>query len=211
MKVSVFTITCNRLELTKKWLSQLRLKAGNVPYNHFVVDNGSTDGTLDWLLNNGYTVLKLDKNYGILPAMKIGIQYAIDKYDADYIVKFDNDCEIITDGALQRLIGFFESGCKSCVLAPLDTEILQRQMPKMFYTGNERGENVRYTRHVGGIFKAMSRLAASILLKAPEDSVNGDLKRGDYWKSKGIDTIYLTDVKVAHRGAGNQTRNYNLG
>ncbi len=211
MKVAVFTITCNRLEVTKKWLNQLREKSGT-DYVHIIVDNGSTDGTVAWLKANGYMTLKLKKNYGILPAMKLAIKYLLDRYpDLQYIVKFDDDCEIHTADILKKATDWFDDGCQSHVVAPLDTEILDSQMPFTYDTLNVRGQNLRYTRHVGGIFKIMSKHAALLLLKADENDVNGDLKRGMYWKKKGIDTAYLTDLKISHRGQGKQTKNYNLG
>ena len=211
MRVVVFTITCNRIDTTKQWIKQLKSKAG-MDFEHIVIDNGSTDGTVEWLQRNGFPVLSLNKNYGILAAMKIAIKHILNNYaGVEYIVKFDDDCQVHTTNILKTIIDWYCQGCKSFVVAPLDSAILAKQMPRVFHEGEERGLSVRYTRHVGGIFKVMSKLAAEILLKAPPSEVNGDLKRGDYWKKKGIDTVYLTDLKITHKGIGKQTKKYNLG
>lgn len=46
-------ITYNRLELTKRAIASY-LETVSVPYTFHVVDNGSTDGTPEWLENAGY-------------------------------------------------------------------------------------------------------------------------------------------------------------
>ncbi|MEM4268197.1 MAG: glycosyltransferase family 2 protein [Candidatus Woesearchaeota archaeon] len=70
-------------------------------YNGFkilLVDNGSTDGSVDFVKRNFRTnrikILKLDKNYGYSKGMNIGIKYALQK-KADFICTINND--IIVD------------------------------------------------------------------------------------------------------------------
>ncbi len=206
--IVVITITCNRLELTKEWLFQLKEKAG-YPFKHIIVDNGSNDGTVQWLLSQGYTVISLSKNIGILKAWKRGIQYA-KKFNPDFIIKFDNDCEIHSDNVLKEIMNFYNNGCDSYVSAPLDTMILEKQMPKEFKSCKERGYNLRYTTHTGGIFQVIPIRAAEMLLNASEKEVGGDLLRGRFWIKNGYDIVYFTDLKISHRGIGKQTKNYRL-
>ena len=67
-KVAAITITYNRLELTKRTWQSFNEKTG-VDY-HLFIDNGSTDGTVEWLQDK-YRIL-LDKNYGIAAAFYYG-------------------------------------------------------------------------------------------------------------------------------------------
>lgn len=208
MKIVVFTITCNRLELTKSYLTELVNNSG-YDFEHFIIDNGSTDGTLEWLSKMGYEVLSLKTNVGIIKAMKIAIKHALKK-QPDLIIKFDNDCKIHSKDVLKSIVEFYKKGCKSCIAAPLDTAILEIQRPKSFAKVKERGFNLDYTTHVGGIFKVMPTRAAQLLLNESDSKVGGDLLRGRFWKTKGFDSIYITDLLIEHKGIGKQTKNYKL-
>jgi GT2 family glycosyltransferase len=106
MKVALFTLTKDRLEYTKQTFKSLKKKT-HIPYDHFVLDQGSKDGTVDWL--NSFTH-KLGKIYVYPLNMNIGINrgvnYIVDKIGDRYdiIVKIDNDVEIETDGWLEKMI-----------------------------------------------------------------------------------------------------------
>ena len=212
MKLAVITITCNRLELTKQWLSQLKLKGG-YPFKHVIVDNGSTDGTLEWLQDvyKPDVILSLEKNEGIVPAWMIGLKYAIEKFNPDCLIKFDNDCEIHTNNIIVELLKWYKKGCNNYVIAPLDIVIPDNYMPRELHSGHERGFNVRYVSHTGGMFQMMPKKVAEMMLKCQDKSlIGGDLLRGHFWIKKGISPIYLTDLKISHRGINKQTTNYKL-
>jgi len=208
MKIVVLTITCNRLDLTKRYLSELKRFAG-MKFSHVIVDNGSDDGTVEYLTKLGYEIISLRENIGIHDAMLVGIDYVIKKYNPDVIVKFDNDCKILSENILLRIANFYNAGCKSRILAPLDIRILPQQQPRVFKEVTERNERLRYSEHVGGIFLWMPREAAKLLLTNKLER-NGDLFRGRFWISKGYDMIYMLDIQVDHEGIGNQTSNYTL-
>lgn len=208
--IVVITITCNRLDLTKKWLGQLSKKAG-IDFYHIIVDNGSIDGTKEWLKDQTHIhKILLNKNVGVIKAWLIGIETAL-KLGAKYIVKYDNDCEIHTNDILVKLLEWYKRGCDNYVIAPLDLEIAPNYLPKVFHEGVERGFKVRYTTHTGGIFQLLPKRAAELLLKCKDNEIiNGDLKRGGYWAKNGISPVYLTDITISHRGIENQTENYIL-
>jgi len=115
--IAVFSITYERLEYTKLCFESLYHKAG-VSFSHFIVDNGSTDGTQEWLENpdpmgatwcmpESRTLIFNKENRGISIASNQAIN-AIFKGDVpslpgsrinyDIIVKVDNDCLFLTDG-----------------------------------------------------------------------------------------------------------------
>lgn len=208
MKIAVITITNNRLDSTKKYLPELKQKAG-VEFNHIIVDNGSTDGTVEYLSKH-YLTVKISENIGIIEAWKIGINIAIERFKPDLIVKVDNDCHIITDNVLSRIADFYNNGCHDYIVAPYDVAIPKELHPYIIAEGKERNESLMYVRHVGGIFIAMPTAIAKDMLKAPKRNMTGDLERGKYWNSKGKSVVYLKDVKIEHKGICNQSKNYTL-
>ena len=213
-KVVVITITYNRLETTKKWLSQLKEKAG-YDFYHLIVDNGSTDGTIEYLTKENYHILSLDKNYGVLKAWQIGIEYALNELKADYIVKYDNDCEIITDNILSELMKFYEKNCDNYVIAPFDTILNEEKYanfkPRVIHKSKQTGINVKYVTHTGGIFQVLPKKAAEMLINETDEKfITGDGNRGAYWRKRGIDILYLTDLHIYHRGVNVQSDNYKL-
>ncbi len=95
MKVPVLMITFNRIEYTKKALQALKECANVIPY---VVDNGSTDGTVEFLKQQDIPKVFFDKNLGIAAAMNCFLmlvkQYPI-------VGKVDNDTIVSNDWALK--------------------------------------------------------------------------------------------------------------
>lgn len=107
MKIAVVSLTRDRLDLTKHCFAALRANAG-CEYDHFVWDNGSTDGTVEWLDEWVETPPTTTKsvlgNIGISRAMNellriVEQESSDDPYDV--IVKFDNDCELLTPNTLR--------------------------------------------------------------------------------------------------------------
>lgn len=75
-------------------------------YRHFkvlVVDNGSTDGSVEWLKERGVPAIFLEKNTGFSGAVNVGIREA----DTPYVILLNNDTEPEPDyvGELVRAIG----------------------------------------------------------------------------------------------------------
>ena len=74
MKVAVLTMARDRLEYTKRSFASLKENAG-CRYDHFVLDNGSKDGTWDWLTDkDDLFVVNSDHNVGI----SAGMNYLLD-------------------------------------------------------------------------------------------------------------------------------------
>lgn len=102
MKIAVLTLTRDRLAYTKHCFYRLQEFAG-IEYDHYVLDQGSADGTAEWL--GGYDVEILtgfifeQSNIGIAR----GMNKLLDLIDNDYdvIVKIDNDCELTQPDTLR--------------------------------------------------------------------------------------------------------------
>lgn len=95
MKLLICLITYNRLEYTKRTIKSLE-ETISVPYNLFVVDNASDDGTKDWLwkMNPKYKFFLNDKNKYPGAACNQGWLYGlIHMKDATHLMRCDNDME----------------------------------------------------------------------------------------------------------------------
>lgn len=81
-------ITYNRLDLTKQAIESY-LATVSVPYTYLVVDNCSTDGTKDWLLDWSHPYISLTRNRYPGYACNQGWERA--PADADFLHRADND------------------------------------------------------------------------------------------------------------------------
>ncbi len=109
MRIHVSLITWNRLSLTRLCLESL-LRLTPSGYELTIVDNGSSDGTRQYLEavagQNTHIHLKaLERNMGLCVASNLAWD---DAADADCCVKLDNDLEILSPDWLDRLTAVFE-------------------------------------------------------------------------------------------------------
>ena len=92
--VAIVILTWNALAYTKRCLSALAETTDHPAWRLIVVDNGSTDGTVAWLHEQGWpTVIENAKNLGFTKGCNIGIEAT--KPDED-VVLMNNDL-IVTD------------------------------------------------------------------------------------------------------------------
>lgn len=97
MNVAVFSLCRDRLDFTKHCFQTLRANAG-CHFDHYVLDQGSTDGTGEWLENQGVRLTSLTENVGISRGLNTLLDEAGLGYDV--YVKFDNDCELLSRNTL---------------------------------------------------------------------------------------------------------------
>jgi GT2 family glycosyltransferase len=100
--------------------SFLRSRRGDFDLRVFVVDNGSTDGSIESLrmFQDHISVIKLDRNMGACVARNIGIQAA---RDCDYIVVADNDT-IVHEHMLYEMLRTMELDGQVDAVIPLMLE-----------------------------------------------------------------------------------------
>ena len=108
--ISIICPVHNHLEYTKKCLTSLSATIDNSSYkegiNIIFVDDGSTDGTAEWI-NENYpeiTVLKGDGNLWWSGAMNLGAKYAL-KQGAEYILVINND-NTFEEDYIEKLVRF---------------------------------------------------------------------------------------------------------
>lgn len=94
-KVNICMVTFNRLDYTKQSLENVISTASKkIPFMMTVIDNGSTDGTVEYLkqlhIENKITnLILLDENIGVAKAQNLG--WKLFESDADIYGKIDND------------------------------------------------------------------------------------------------------------------------
>jgi len=119
-KVCIIILNWNGKELLKDCLSSIFKLTDYPNYKVIVVDNGSTDGSVEFVKKNfpKADVLALDKNYGFSKGNNIGIKYALKKYKPKYILLLNNDTKIIQKDWLTKLVGTAESDEKIGIVGP---------------------------------------------------------------------------------------------
>ena len=92
MKLLCCVVTCNRLEYTKRTIASWSATAREDDHL-MIVDNASTDGTREWLFEDA-TIL-LEKNLFPGAATNIGWHEGLKEFDADLLMRSDNDIEYL--------------------------------------------------------------------------------------------------------------------
>jgi GT2 family glycosyltransferase len=159
MKIAIYTLTRDRLEYTKHCFESLRANAG-MDYDHYVLDNGSTDGTAEWLKNQPtsdrggcqFKVFLQPENIGISAGSNMMLD-EIFKSEYDIIIKMDNDCEVVSENLLEQIAVVFERlrmDATKMVLSPR-VEGINKQPHRASYN-HTAGYRIGITAIVGGLF-----------------------------------------------------------
>ncbi|GAC44154.1 bifunctional glycosyltransferase family 2 protein/class I SAM-dependent methyltransferase [Paenibacillus popilliae] len=99
MKTSIVILTCNKLEYTTLCLGSIRRHTRKDSYELIIVDNGSTDGTVEWLREQpDIHLVTNDENTGFPAGCNQGMAEAM----GDYILLLNNDT-VVTSGWLDQL------------------------------------------------------------------------------------------------------------
>lgn len=112
-RVAIFTITKDRLEYTKHMYKSM-VDSTKHPFDWFVVDNGSTDGTKDWLQNTLPTYAQYNKNNeGISQASNDAVDAILHwTHSYEIILKVDNDVLFLTKGWLKDFVDLWKRNHK---------------------------------------------------------------------------------------------------
>ena len=117
---SIIILTCNQLEYSKKCIDSI-FKHTQEAFELILVDNGSTDGTVEYLESEiavrnravRVKIIKNKKNKGFAAGNNQGIATA----KGDYILLMNNDV-VVTPGWLGRMIACAEKNLKIGIVGP---------------------------------------------------------------------------------------------
>jgi len=100
--ISIVIVCHNQLESTKRCLKSIQKYSNDIPYRLFLIDNGSTDDTFEYLSTFPYetkTLIHYNENKGFVEPNNVAIQAAAD----DDILFLNNDIEFFSDNWLDKL------------------------------------------------------------------------------------------------------------
>lgn len=201
MKIAVYSITRDRLAFTKHCFQTLREKAG-VPFDHYVVDNGSTDGSKEWVATayGPEFFMPFNENLGISKASNCALLQILKK-PYDLVCKVDNDCEAVSEnilGQMAEIVSMCPPLGPRYVLSPRVEGIVNQ--PKRVRDVQLGGRRVGLTSIVGGIFHCVP---ADIYrqYRYPETLPLGAGQDDDFcaWaRAKGCEVGYVEGLVVNH-------------
>jgi hypothetical protein len=104
-KTIIVILNWNGIDFLKKFLGVVIQYSKDNETLVCVADNGSSDGSPEWIAENFGEVklIKLDKNYGFAE----GYNLAINQLDAEYFILLNSDIEV-TEGWLHPLVSFMD-------------------------------------------------------------------------------------------------------
>ena len=203
MKIAVYTLTRDRLEFTQHCFQTLWANAG-APFDHFVLDNGSQDGTPQWLKENENKFRAVEcapVNLGISKGSNMMLDKIFEAGAYELIIKLDNDCEVKSPYILKRIewvVGMFRTRERVIVLSPRVEGIVRQpaRLSVLMYPGGKIG----LTAIIGGLFHIVP---AEIYrrYRYPEElplAWGQDDHFCDWLHRQGVDTGYIEDLVVAH-------------
>jgi len=214
--VSIVILTCNQLDYTKECLASINRHTPE-PHEIILVDNGSGDGTVQWLRefrkNNKHCILiENAENLGFSRGCNQGIETA----GGSHILLLNNDT-VVTPGWLSGLLECLDSSPDTGIVGPMTNSISGIQMvPEVEYTDTAgldgyalefrekyRGRRIALRRIVGFCMLFRRSLAQRVGL-LDERFGSGNFEDDDYCLRaalEGYRNMVSGDVFIHHYGS----------
>ncbi|MEM5832282.1 MAG: glycosyltransferase family 2 protein [Candidatus Aenigmatarchaeota archaeon] len=210
--VCIIILNWNGKKLLKKCLDSLINLTDYPNYRIIFVDNGSTDGSVDFIKNNyeNIDIVALDRNYGFTGGNNIGIKYAEKKYKPDYFLLLNNDTEIIQKDWLKKLVESakkYKAGIVGCKLlypnrkiqhAGINTTFLSEHIGR--YENEDKYSEIRYVNAVTFACVLINRNVFEKIGLLDEIFFSGheDIDFCFRARKNGIKILYNGKVKIIH-------------
>src|SRR5581483_89126 len=205
MRVAVLSLCRDRLWATQHCFGLLQALAGT-PFVHFVLDQGSEDGSEEWLREDYQPMLLVEMkgNVGISRGINILLD-GIHVDDYDLIVKFDNDCELTQPDTLKvaaELVAAHPEWIVSPHILGLNDTV------QISHEETIDGVRVGVIGRIGGVFMA----APASLYQTYRHDINNpiwgmdDVHLGAYWQQQGGRLGYLLDYPASHNTQWQRTQ-----
>ena len=134
MDISIVTVTHNSKSTIAEQIRSVILSCEGIEYEQVVVDNGSTDGTLD-IINEQFPLVRVIRNHanqGFGRANNQGVEVTI----APFILFLNPDMKFTETGAIKRWVEWLKSrpdvGISGCKLTRPDGELNLDATPRRF-------------------------------------------------------------------------------
>ncbi len=159
----------NGVHYLQKFLPILISKTRYCNAQFYIADNGSTDGSVDYIRANFpyINLILLSENYGFAK----GYNMALESVDAQYYMVLNSDVEI-TDGWLKPLVDFLDNNLSAGICMPKIKSAFYKEMFE--YAGASGG----YLDYFGYPF-----CRGRILSHIERDSGQYDMNREIFWAS----------------------------
>lgn len=233
LKVAFYTLTMNRLEYTKRMYEAMNKLAG-YPFDWFVIDQGSKDGTVEWIKKHTRDQMVVppagkerdqwrvalryrlyEENVGLAKGWNNIVQFIKSEGKYDIIVKIDNDAEIITEGFLKAMVEIFERNrtvCLSPYVEGLEGSpggVLRQRVtgdsPYMMVNDRVLG----FVPHLGGIVYATPIKVWDGFKFDETYEGNKDVLLSKHAREVGYSLFYMEEYRVWHiDGTAGQQKKY---
>ena len=195
--LAVYTLTRDRLADTKKAFAGLYDMAG-MKFDHYVLDNGSTDGSVEWLQRqNLYFLRCLGDNRGQCISSNILLD-EIRKKPYDYILRYDNDIIPQSPKFIASLIEATKLLGPTTVASPAIDGLLHT--PEAFAEKQVGAYKMGFVDILGGA----CRLMPSRTLEGFRFTEHGNLSLGEaakfahHCQEKKFPMVYVQGITVLH-------------
>lgn len=138
--VYIIIVTYNAMRWIKQCLDS------SEGYNVIVVDNASTDNTIQYIYKNysHVTVLPQKENLGFGKGNNIGISYALKHFSAEYVFLLNQDAYLV-DSVIEDLIYTHKNNTSYGILSPLhitrDKKLLDKKFAEYISKDKDEGFN----------------------------------------------------------------------
>ena len=198
-KVAIFTLTRDRLDMTKATLASMRERRPGHAYDHWFFDQGSSDGTPGWLRQNApmASIVELGENKGLHVAMNLAHE-ALLGAGYDFIMKVDNDIEFKTVHWLKKLLRAQALLAPGSILAP---RVLNLRHPPEVFARKRIGDfTFSFLDIVGGAARLMPRASITDFRFNERMPLawGGDATFANHCARNVIPMAYVEDVRVRH-------------